>query len=380
MAKLSGYDGIVCFAGEDWWYHNKGHFDMKVMEEFSKNQKVIFINSVGMRVPKPGKTTNIVQKIKRKLASISKGMVQVEENFYVYSPFYIPGKTFSAISNLLLKLQVKALTKKLGMNQPLTWVVTPTVSKAINLRKFDVIYQRTDKNEMLSDGDSEFIEQSVEALKRDAKLVIYSSKALQNKESNAVKDSLHVSHGVADVFFNKSLIEQPTEMKASDRAKVVFVGAIDSHTFDLSLLLYSAKALANTDFYLIGEVSMGEKLQREDVPNNVHFLGKKAQNEVPSYLHNADVLAMFWQGNEWIEYCSPVKFKEYLTAGKPIVSTFFNGWNEFGTSNINVSNDYDEFVDNLRCAIQNGERQRLDMDSERWSHKARLIAEKLNEA
>ena len=44
MEKYSEYDGVICFAGEDWWYHNHGHFDMKVMECLSKDKKILFVN------------------------------------------------------------------------------------------------------------------------------------------------------------------------------------------------------------------------------------------------------------------------------------------------------------------------------------------------
>ncbi|KLN63533.1 glycosyltransferase [Vibrio sp. VPAP30] len=380
MAKLNNYDGIVCFGGADWWYHNKGHFDMKVMRELSKEQKVLFINSVGMRVPTLGKTSNIADKIKRKLKSISRGFVQVEDNFYVYSPIYVPGKMLSFLSNLFLKAQVAYITKKLGIRQPLMWVVTPTISDAIDLKKDNVVYQRTDKNEMLADGDTQFIKKSVDKLIKDSGLVIYCSKALQNEEHKLAKSTLHVSHGVADVFFDQQLKQRETELASTTKPKIMFVGAIDSHTFDIDLLLYSAKQIPDAEFFLVGEVSMGEHFSKQSIPKNIHFLGKKSQEEVPAYLHACDVLTMYWQKNEWIKFCSPVKFKEYLTAGKPIVSTFFNGWDEFGTSNIEVTNDYDEFVEHLRTAVIKGECQKLNMDRERWSYKAGLIAEKINEA
>jgi glycosyltransferase involved in cell wall biosynthesis len=32
---------------------------------------------------------------------------------------------------------------------------------------------------------------------------------------------------------------------------------------------------------------------------------------------------MPWLRNEWIEHCNPVKLKEYLALGKPVVSTPF---------------------------------------------------------
>ena len=47
-------DGVICFGGEDWWYHNRGHFDMQMMRELSRRVPVLYVNSIGMRVPKVG--------------------------------------------------------------------------------------------------------------------------------------------------------------------------------------------------------------------------------------------------------------------------------------------------------------------------------------
>ncbi|MEO0662179.1 MAG: hypothetical protein AAFZ87_11625 [Planctomycetota bacterium] len=48
------YDGVVCFGGEDWWYHNRAHYDMQMMRELSADLPVLYVNSIGMRVPTPG--------------------------------------------------------------------------------------------------------------------------------------------------------------------------------------------------------------------------------------------------------------------------------------------------------------------------------------
>jgi len=33
---------------------------------------------------------------------------------------------------------------------------------------------------------------------------------------------------------------------------------------------------------------------------------------------------MPWARNRWVEYCNPIKLKEYLALGKPVVSTPFS--------------------------------------------------------
>ena len=37
----------------------------------------------------------------------------------------------------------------------------------------------------------------------------------------------------------------------------------------------------------------------------------------------ADVLIMPWNDSEWIKACNPIKLKEYLAVGRPVVTTDF---------------------------------------------------------
>jgi glycosyltransferase involved in cell wall biosynthesis len=68
---LSGED-IICFAGEDWWYHNP-HSNLHIMKALSKANRVLFVNSIGVRMPDFKKDPifawkRITGKLKNKLA------------------------------------------------------------------------------------------------------------------------------------------------------------------------------------------------------------------------------------------------------------------------------------------------------------------------
>ena len=64
---------------------------------------------------------------------------------------------------------------------------------------------------------------------------------------------------------------------------------------------------------------------------NVHFLGRKPYDEVARYMAAMDVLIMPWNHSEWIKACNPIKLKEYLAVGRPVVTTDFpalDGWRD----------------------------------------------------
>ena len=46
---LSG-QSIVCFAGEDWWYHHP-HSKNHILKRLARHNRVLFVNSITMGLP-----------------------------------------------------------------------------------------------------------------------------------------------------------------------------------------------------------------------------------------------------------------------------------------------------------------------------------------
>jgi len=40
---------FVCFGGEDWWYHNRGHIDMQLIQRFARSGTTLYVNSTVMQ-------------------------------------------------------------------------------------------------------------------------------------------------------------------------------------------------------------------------------------------------------------------------------------------------------------------------------------------
>jgi len=51
---LSG-QSIVCFAGEDWWYHHP-HSKNHILKRLAKHNRVLFVNSITMGLPSIGQS------------------------------------------------------------------------------------------------------------------------------------------------------------------------------------------------------------------------------------------------------------------------------------------------------------------------------------
>ena len=81
---LRRFDGIICFGGEDWWYHNRGHYDMQMMGRLSEHMPVLYVNSIGMRTPSPTEGRMFLHRVRRKLRSIRRGLVEQDSESHRY--------------------------------------------------------------------------------------------------------------------------------------------------------------------------------------------------------------------------------------------------------------------------------------------------------
>jgi UDP-galactopyranose mutase len=117
----------------------------------------------------------------------------------------------------------------------------------------------------------------------------------------------------------RALSFEPADQEDLPRPRLGFYGVIDER-FDTELLDAVAKMRPNWSFVMVGPVV---KIAPEDLPkrSNIHYLGGKTYDQLPSYLSGWDVALMPFAMNESTEFISPTKTPEYLAGGKPVVST-----------------------------------------------------------
>jgi len=71
---------------------------------------------------------------------------------------------------------------------------------------------------------------------------------------------------------------------------------------------------------MIGPVAKVDPATLPQAPN-IHYLGPKEYDDLPSYLAGWDVALLPFAINESTRFISPTKTPEYLAAGKSVVST-----------------------------------------------------------
>jgi glycosyltransferase involved in cell wall biosynthesis len=372
---------IVCFAGSDWWYHNRGLFVSQIMPRMAKHTRVLFINSLGMRVPNLKKDPLAVTKILRKIRSIARFIRKDISGMYVMSPVSLPllgsalGRTLNTYSVLL---QTKLIMLLLGIKNPIFYIGCPPARDvAERIKHKYLIYERTDLFEEMPGANKPYIASLDNELTESADLVLYANELLFKQGINKNKNSLLIGHGVDFELFASA--EQsnyvPADIAAIPRPIIGYFGDICDKTFDFELMCHLAMKLPQMSFVLIGPLSSDVNCLKKF--RNVRILGQKRYEDIPHYGKVFDVSILPWKKNTWVMHSYPVKIKEYLAMGKPFVSVDIPAARTF-ESVVCIADDYDDFVLKLRQAVEDKDpqakqRRRESVESETWDSKVSQI-------
>ena len=369
------FDGIICIGGEDWWYHNRGHFDFQIMRRLARTLPVLFVNSLGVRIPtaKHGGRGQVLARIARKLGSFRRGLTRIESNFHVLSPFSVPGDTGRTAFGWALAPQIRLAARRIGIRRPILWIHCPPGAELIGaIDAAAIVMQRTDRFEAFPEGDPLVLARQIATLKARADLVVYCNAGLQAEERGAVRGSMLVTHGVEFERFvaaGTAIVAPSPDMAAIARPRVGFIGGIDAHTFDPELFLKVAAALPQANFVMVGGSSLPEGWC--PLPN-VHFLGRKPYDEVAAYMAACDALIMPWNKSDWIKGCNPIKLKEYLAVGRPVVTTDFPALADYRDL-VRVATEADGFTAALQDVLavpHDAAPGRARVQSQSWDAKA----------
>lgn len=377
---------ILCFGGNDWWYHNRNHFDLQILRCCAQYGNSVYVNSIVVQKPDVRQGRKFIRKLVRKARSIFRGLKRSGEGFWVYSPFSLPVhhiRWLRPLNRMLLQFQLRLVTRKLRIQNPVVWVACPAACDvAINMKKNRLVYQRTDCFEEFPGVDTQTVREYDRKLKAAADLTIFVNRILYEEESDKCKKAIYLDHGVDfDTFASAEKSEDiPSEMRDIEKPIVGFFGQIDDYTVDVGFMEEVVDYLPERSFVFIGEAAMADcsGLMAKD---NVWMLGKKPYEQIPHYGKCFDVAIMPWRQNRWIQACNPIKLKEYLALGKPIVSTPFPELDKY-LDVVYEAKTPEEFADCIKKAHSENSpelvaKRRQKVTQASWGSKAELVLREL---
>jgi glycosyltransferase involved in cell wall biosynthesis len=331
--------------------------------------RVIFINSISMGLPGL-KSPDFLSKIKRKLRSYGKLVRQTDEGIVVVSPLVLPfysSRLGRALNRWLLVAQVKMLMIAYDMRNPVLWIAIPTACDVVGrLEESALIYQVSDKyaaNRMDHATDSSLIQQMHEGMLERADLIYYSGRKLYEEELKARPEISHKAKLLEqavdfDHFAGATSREwdRPSDIDGIAEPRLGYFGMIDYWLMDQELIRYVSHKRPEWHWILIGLKST--RLEVEDLPN-VHYLGSKPYDEMPRYAAQFQVCVVPWvTDNEFVNYGSAIKVREYMATGKPVVITPLYEYEPLDGI-LRISRGHDDFIRQVEDALS------CDSDSRR---------------
>jgi glycosyltransferase involved in cell wall biosynthesis len=342
-------EGIICFAGEDWWYHHP-HSKRHIMTRFSRDNKVIFVNSLTLGLPSI-RNRDFFLKIRRKLKSYMRWLKRAPEGPYVMTPIIVPffgWRAMRSVNRALLALQMRLAMMIVGIDRPIVWVAIPSaVDIAEKLDAKAILYQVSDKYDANEDSalSRRVIVDMDKRLKKIADVVMYSGRKLF-EESN-VPHRYFLEQAVDFDHFAAPATRPAPDIATIPRPILCYMGWMD-YIMDAPLIEEVAKRRPQWHWVFIGNKS---NLFQISAPN-VHFLGPKPYSELPSYVRNADVFVLPWRvNNEFTSYGSAIKVREYMATGKPVVIAPLHEY--LATPGLRIYRTADEFIAATEDALKN---------------------------
>jgi len=114
----------------------------------------------------------------------------------------------------------------------------------------------------------------------------------------------------------------------------------------------------------------------------VHLLGQKRHDELPAYCKGFDVGIIPYKIDERMRFVNPLKMREYLSAGLPVVSTAVPEVQRYPEL-VQVASTADEWVAAIERALANNSSsaraaRTAAMTTETWSARVAQVAKTID--
>jgi glycosyltransferase involved in cell wall biosynthesis len=373
---IEGQD-IICFSN-DWDGDplSKKH----IMERLAKRNRVLWVNSLGNR--NPTASVHDFKRVIKKLRDFTGGCRRVADGIHVFSPLAIPFHGSPAarwINRKALRWSLQRACRKLGFRNPITWSFVPASADiAGSLGEKTLIYHIVDENSAFTGTDKNAIRMLEQRLMEKSDCVFVSADVLYQNKRHHNQNTYVVTHGVDVAHFRKACDAEtaiPADIQSLRKPVIGFFGLI-ADWVDLELFRFLALKRPDWSFVLIGKVQTSPK--PIDGLANIHLLGQKPYASLPGYAKAFDVALLPFVMNELTLATNPLKLREYLAAGLPLVSSAIPEAEKLGHV-LHIARDHAQFLDAIQRIVDSGRTGpqlsiSQQMEAESWDAKVEQLS------
>lgn len=370
---------IIYFAN-DWASENRTS-SHHIAKRLSRWHPLLYVESPGMRTPQA--TGRDLRKIGRLMAALLRRPAKVCDGLWRCTIPQLPFRRLPGVVRLNRWFARHALRRALavmGAGEVLLWFTVPHPEFLVGqLGERMVVYYCIDDYAAHPGVDSERLRACDVALTRKADRVFVAPPALVAPKSAVNASTLYSPHGVDAELFGRAMLAD-TEVPAAARALrppiIGFFGSL-APWIDVALIAALARARPNYSLLLIGHVST-DVTELAQLPN-VHLAGAQPYDTLPNWAKCFDVAIIPYRQTRQVQNANPLKLREYLATGKPVVSTYNPEVARFAGL-VRLADNEQSFIREVDAALHDhdplGERRRVDsVSNSTWDARvAEIIA------
>ena len=342
----------IVYFGNDWFAENRTS-SHHIAKRLSERYPLLYVESPGMRAPKA--TTRDVKKLWRKLVNTASLPRQLHTRMWHMTMPQIPFRSLplaGVLNRWAGRWLIRRALHHLHFEAPVLWFVVPhTAELAGHLGESFLVYYCIDDYASLPDIDGRAIARMDDTLARKADQIFVSSPALLEPKKKLNPHTVYSPHGVDVELFEQAM---NPDLPVAEGAKnlphpiIGFFGVMEAWV-DLELIAYLARSRPEWTFLLIGWAAV-DVSELRSLPNVV-FPGIQRYETLPQWAKAFDVAIIPFQQNELVRNVNPLKLREYLATGKPVVSVWMPEVERFAAC-VGIARTHETFLHEIEQALE----------------------------
>lgn len=312
--------GIVYF-GNGWHSENRTS-SHHIATRLARRAPLLYVDSPGMRAPSAS-GRDFKRSFAKLLAAFRKPR-EVQPGLWHCTVPQLPWRRLPFVDSLNRRFgawAVRRAMRAVGFARRISWFVVPHPGfLARRLGESLCVYYCIDDYASHPGVDRALIEQRDRELSTTADLLFVAPPALLERKRAINAATTYAPHGV-DVELFARAFDPATELPAGARGLaspvIGYFGSLHEW-IDLELIEWLARARPQWTFLLIGYAAVDVSALAA-LPN-VRLVGAQPYETLPAWAKAFDVALIPYRQTQQVKNANPLKLREYLATGKPVVS------------------------------------------------------------
>jgi hypothetical protein len=325
---------IVCFSDIFWdalWQRHQ-----QLFTRFPPSWRILFIEPTSIPV--------LLRQPKR---FFTRKYLNIEIISLPSIPLIDRSKNLRWINDFFISFWLRSILKKKNMKEPVLFYYEPRYSTLIGKLQEKLVILDYIDDKLAFSNVPVWMKTYMDNLIKKANLIFVASSYLYKNILKTRTDNVYlIGNGVDVDHFRKAMtdISIPDDIAKIKKPIVGYVGAL-SDWVDFDIIRAISRQYPDLSIVLVGPEFPGAKSEIESLKQypNIFILGARPYEILPNYLRAFEICIIPFKINELTLSSNPIKFYEYISSGKNVISVNLPEVKPFDRV-IHIADNLDEFL------------------------------------